>query len=123
MSLHGGASRFGTSAITIVGGLHLFEAGEGGLEYAVSGRVRDRVVKQKRKPVEVIRMINEPLGLIDKIFQPVPFIGIRPYGGEGGDGRLNGVQSIQHLGWADLEDVIGDCQSVRGVCKLIDCER
>ena len=79
----------------------------------------DRAVEGKCQPVEFVRLLYDQFRLIDELLEPVPFSGRRAAGSECRYGRLDGILCIEHLGWIDVEYVVGDGEAVGGICHLI----
>ena len=64
--------------------------------------------KAERQPVEFVRFLHDQFRLIDELLEPVPFLGRRAARSECRYGRLDGILCIEHLGWIDVEYVVGD---------------
>jgi hypothetical protein len=103
MPLNRGAGRFRTAAITVVDGLHLAQASEGGLQHPVPGCLGDCVVERKCELIELIRLVNRTFRLINKLLQPVPVPNRGSRSSEGSHGRLDRALRIEHLLGADTE--------------------
>ena len=106
MALNGGLGRFPTAAISVVDGLHLTEAGQGGLQHAVPGCLGDCVVKRERQLVELVGLVDDHFRLINKFLEPVPLLDRGARGGESGQSRLDGALGVEHLLRADIEEVV-----------------
>jgi hypothetical protein len=103
--------------------LHLAQTGKRGLQNAISGRLGDPGVEGKREAVELVGLINYQLGLINKLFQPIPFFGRRPGRGERRNRRLDGILGIEHLSRIDVQDVVGNREPIGGICQLVNPPR
>ena len=119
VSLDSGPGRFRTAAVPIVDGLHLAEAGEGGLQHAILGGIGNSVVEGERELIELVRLVDDLFRLINKLLEPVPLLGWRAGGGEGGHGRLDRTLGVEQLLGANIKKVIGHSKPVGGACQPI----